>query len=68
MNQDFQIYPDQFCGDSNKKYSTRRFHELLYSIREREMDAQKTFLEETLEHWQGENPQVDDITLLGVRL
>jgi serine phosphatase RsbU (regulator of sigma subunit) len=60
-------YPDQFGGENNKKFTLKRFQDILMKIFPEKMSEQKQILEETLVEWQGEIEQVDDITVLGIR-
>ena len=59
---------DQFGGNYNKRYMTRRFKELLEEIHTLEMEEQHKILEATIEKWQGEFEQIDDITVIGFRI
>ena len=61
-------YADQFGGEKGKKFSNKRFRELLLDIHEKSMKEQKNILEQTMENWMKETEQIDDITLMGVRL
>ncbi len=59
---------DQKGGEENKKYMSRRFKNLLLGIQDEPMHDQKLILENTLSDWMGDNPQVDDILVIGVRV
>jgi len=61
-------YPDQFGGENNEKYKMKRFKNLLTEIHIKPMDAQKEILSETLTKWQGDIEQIDDITIIGIRI
>lgn len=61
-------YPDQFGGELDKKYMTKRFRELLLSMAHRDMSVQKDLLEKEFNRWRGNNEQVDDVLVLGFRL
>jgi serine phosphatase RsbU (regulator of sigma subunit) len=61
-------YADQFGGENNKKYMTKRFREFLFSIHGLNCDDQKTRLKEEYERWKGENEQVDDVLVIGFRV
>lgn len=61
-------YADQFGGPENKKFFTKRFEQLLLDISSRSMEEQKEMLKNTLYEWMGNNSQVDDILVIGVRI
>jgi serine phosphatase RsbU (regulator of sigma subunit) len=63
-------YQDQFGGAKGKKFLVRRLKELLYSIHHKPLLEQKRILETTFDNWKGEanEPQVDDLTIIGFRL
>ena len=60
-------YPDQFGGPKDKKFMMKNFKKLLLSIQDKEMDKQKTILETTLAEWKGNQEQIDDVLVMGVR-
>lgn len=60
-------YVDQFGGEENKKFMYRRFRYLLLTIHRFSMEDQKSILEENIRTWQGNNPQVDDILIIGFK-
>ena len=60
-------YADQFGGPENKKFFTKRFEQLLADIAGYPVDEQKEILKNTLYDWMGQNGQVDDILVIGVR-
>jgi serine phosphatase RsbU (regulator of sigma subunit) len=61
-------YQDQFGGPENRKFMTRKFRELLYSIHQLNMPQQKEILDKTIMEWMGEYSQTDDITVMGLKL
>jgi serine phosphatase RsbU (regulator of sigma subunit) len=61
-------YQDQFGGTREKKYSSKRFLELLFDVHKLPMNTQKGELEKILTNWMGDNEQTDDITILGFKL
>jgi serine phosphatase RsbU (regulator of sigma subunit) len=61
-------YPDQFGGPDNKKFMLRRFQELLRDIHSMPMNQQKEILTQRLNEWRGNNEQVDDILVIGIRV
>ncbi|GAB4145187.1 MAG: hypothetical protein Fur0041_19890 [Bacteroidia bacterium] len=61
-------FADQFGGDEGKKFKTARLKEMLISISEVEMEDQKNQFRSTFEDWKGALEQVDDITIIGIRI
>jgi len=62
-------YMDQFGGEQGKKYSKKRFKELLLSIHGKSMADQQYIMHDTFEKWKGhKEEQVDDICVIGVRV
>lgn len=60
-------YPDQFGGERMKKYSQRRFQELVMRLSGLPIDQQSVAFNVELEEWMGENAQLDDICVMGVK-
>ncbi|MBN2892615.1 MAG: PAS domain S-box protein [Bacteroidales bacterium] len=60
-------YQDQFGGDFFSKYTTKRFRNILVDINNKSMCEQKDLLIEELDKWQGDEEQIDDITIMGIR-
>jgi serine phosphatase RsbU (regulator of sigma subunit) len=60
-------YADQFGGPKEKKYMSMQLKETLVAIASQPMLQQGEKLNEIFEQWRGDNPQVDDVTLIGVR-
>ncbi|MFN6377802.1 MAG: SpoIIE family protein phosphatase [Flavobacteriales bacterium] len=61
-------YADQFGGPKGKKFMRKRFRELLLEISHLPMPEQKWRLMDTLDRWQGNQDQVDDILVIGIRV
>lgn len=61
-------YIDQFGGPANKKYKIVPFRKLLLKIHRKKMSEQKRALGKELNSWMGENEQVDDILIIGIRI
>ncbi|HEX2920080.1 MAG TPA: SpoIIE family protein phosphatase [Bacteroidales bacterium] len=61
-------YEDQFGGEDNKKFMSRRFEALLLEISPLPPAQQKEVLIERLSSWMGSNEQVDDILVIGIRI
>lgn len=60
--------PDQFGGPEGKKFMRTNFKKLLLSIRNEPVMKQRDLIEKSLLDWMGDFPQVDDITVMGVRI
>jgi serine phosphatase RsbU (regulator of sigma subunit) len=61
-------YEDQFGGSDYKKFKSKNFKNLLLSVSSSKIDVQKQVLKNTLELWQNGHEQIDDITVLGIRV
>ncbi len=59
---------DQFGGSKGAKYKISNLKKLLNKIHTRPMADQKTIILKEFEKWRGCEEQVDDITILGVRI
>ena len=60
-------YADQFGGPKEKKFMSMQLKETLIAMAGSPMLRQGEKLNEIFENWRGDNPQVDDVTLIGVR-
>lgn len=61
-------FPDQFGGPLGKKFMSKKLRELLVANAHLPMREQKELLEQTFANWLGNIEQVDDVTLIGVRV
>ena len=61
-------YLDQFGGEKNKKYSVRRFKEVLSEIIALSMEEQMVRVTDELFQWMDDTEQIDDVCLIGVRV
>jgi serine phosphatase RsbU (regulator of sigma subunit) len=61
-------YADQFGGPANKKFKYSQFKELILSIHKKPLPEQKKILEKKFTDWRGNNPQTDDVLVMGLRL
>jgi serine phosphatase RsbU (regulator of sigma subunit) len=59
---------DQLGGSNQTRFGSKHFKELLLEIYDKPLFEQKVILQQTLEDWMGENPQRDDILVIGARL
>ena len=61
-------FQDQIGGPSNKKYKSRNLHEFLVSNSDLTMKEQKKQLEKEFYSWKKNEPQLDDVCIIGVEL
>ncbi len=61
-------YADQFGGLKGKKLKYKAFRNLLLKTSKLEMLEQKESLELAFEDWKGDNPQIDDIVVIGIEV
>jgi serine phosphatase RsbU (regulator of sigma subunit)/Tfp pilus assembly protein PilF len=61
-------YADQFGGEKGKKFKAKALKELLLRIQDKTMIEQETILAETFKNWKGDQPQVDDVLIIGIRV
>lgn len=61
-------FADQFGGAKGKKFMHKNFVQLLCDISELPMPAQKEKLEQTFEAWKGDLDQVDDVSVVGIKI
>lgn len=61
-------FADQFGGQNSKKLMTKNFKDLLLSINNKSLKDQKNYLAEFFETWKGQNEQIDDILVIGVKV
>lgn len=61
-------YCDQFGGDRNKRYTTRRLKELLPTISHLHTPFQKDKIKQEFMDWKGNTEQTDDVILIGIKL
>lgn len=61
-------YVDQFGGPKGKKLKAKAFRELLISIQKETMAIQHELIDEAYENWRGDEEQIDDVVVIGVRI
>lgn len=61
-------FADQMGGERNRKFMSKNFKELLLEINDQSMFEQKELLDRKLMKWMGDNSQIDDILVIGVRV
>gem|GEM_PF-627213 len=60
---------DQFGGELQKKFNIRNLVNTLVTAAEMQSaDEQCLYVEQTVAAWRGDTPQVDDMTLVGIRV
>jgi serine phosphatase RsbU (regulator of sigma subunit) len=60
-------YADQFGGPQQKKFMSMQLRETLVAMACLPMLKQGEKLNEIFEEWRGDGPQIDDVTMIGVR-
>jgi histidine kinase len=61
-------FADQFGGELGRKYSNKRFTELLLETRHKTMAEQGRIIEEASATWRGTRHQTDDILVIGFQI
>jgi serine phosphatase RsbU (regulator of sigma subunit) len=61
-------FADQFGGSKGTKYMKYNLKKLLTEIYSKPMDEQRIILENEFERWKGTANQIDDVTILGLRI
>lgn len=61
-------YADQFGGPKGKKFKYSKFKELLIEYHDQPMMRQHDILDMTIEDWQGDLEQLDDVCVIGMRV
>jgi serine phosphatase RsbU (regulator of sigma subunit) len=68
----FYLFTDGFCdqfgGEQTKKFNRKRFKELLLSVQSMSFVEQQAFLQYALLNWRQDEPQVDDILVIGMKV
>ena len=59
---------DQFGGPNEKKFKYKPLKEILLQNSQNTMNEQKEILEVAFENWKGNLEQVDDVTILGIKI
>ena len=61
-------FEDQFGGPDGKKFMVKKLRELIIKNSGLPLDEQKNLLHNELIAWIGDQEQVDDITILGIKI
>jgi len=61
-------YADQFGGEKGRKLGSKKFLEMLISSSEKPLPEQKEYFEKFFIEWKGSRHQMDDVTLIGIKV
>lgn len=61
-------FADQFGGDKGKKFKYKALKEFLFKKSDLSMKAQGEELDMIFNQWKGNLEQVDDVTIIGIRI
>ena len=61
-------YADQFGGINGKKFMSKQLKQILVATSKLSMKDQEVFLDNKYKDWQGNLEQVDDVTVIGIKL
>jgi tetratricopeptide (TPR) repeat protein len=61
-------YADQFGGPKGKKLKAKAFQALLLSIQNETMEMQHQLIDDAFEEWRGNEEQIDDVVVMGIRV
>ena len=61
-------YVDQFGGEFDRKFKSKKLKNILLSVQGKSMSKQKEILGQEFDNWKGSNEQIDDITIMGIQL
>ena len=60
-------FADQIGGPKDKKFKIQNFKQLLLEINANSMERQFEIIEKTFNDWKGNNEQLDDVLIVGMR-
>ncbi len=61
-------YADQFGGPNGKKFMRKQFRQLLLEVNPLPMKEQREMIEKRFDTWRGDQEQVDDVLVIGIRI
>lgn len=61
-------YQDQFGGEHNRKFMSKKLFQILISTVDTPLKAQQNMLFDAFIDWKGTQKQTDDILILGIKL
>ncbi len=60
-------YMDQFGGSEKEKFNLPKFTELLIDCAAKNPQEQKQIMTNTFDRWMGQEHQLDDVLILGIK-
>ncbi len=61
-------YKDQFGGKNDRKLGSQNFKKILRNLTQKPMKQQKDILKKAYFDWKGDQKQIDDIVVLGIKI
>ena len=61
-------FRDQFGGPKNKKFLSANFYEMLLENSRKSMEVQKEVILSVFNNWRGECEQIDDVSIVGLKV
>ncbi len=61
-------FADQFGGPKNRKFMYKQFKDILLLNCHKSMAEQKEIIESAFDNWRGDGEQIDDVTVLGIKI
>ncbi len=61
-------FSDQFGGESNKKYMSKKLNKFIEFAQEHVMKDQQFLLQYEFHHWKSDFEQIDDVLVAGIRI
>jgi len=61
-------YYDQFGGEKGRKLLTKNFKDILLQVHQLDMPKQNLEMERQFNQWKGDNRQIDDVLVIGIRV
>ena len=61
-------YADQFGGIRGKKFMSSQLKQHLINLYDKSLQEQKNILDKLFLEWQGDLEQIDDVTVIGIKL
>lgn len=58
---------DQFGGEQNKKYTSKRFADLILEICNEPLQVQYEKIQKSFNEWKGKEEQTDDVLVIGIK-